>query len=80
MIVIPISNKTILVRHWFKWYRVMRGGADWHQLNVEKRAAPRSIAKIASSLASKQGSALLPEILDEKKADREVNKKIKKHS
>lgn len=40
MIVIPISNKTLLVRHWFRWYRVQRGGTDWHPIKVQKRPAP----------------------------------------
>jgi hypothetical protein len=32
MKVIELSNKVYLVRHWFKWYRVQRGGAQWDEL------------------------------------------------
>lgn len=67
---IEISNKTHLIRHWFKWYRVQRGGTDWQPLVVQKRPQPFSIAKTAEALAARSGSKpRLPEILDEKAAD-----------
>lgn len=79
MIVIPVSNKTILVRHWFKWYRVMRGGTDWHRLKIEKRATPLNLSKVAKELQAKYGSKPLNSpILDEIAADKEVEKNMKK--
>lgn len=74
---IEISNKTHLIRHWFKWYRVQRGGTDWQPLKIEKRPQPaKSIAKIAADLNKKypSGKAPLPDILNEQKADEEVKK------
>lgn len=50
---IEISNKTHLIRHWFKWYRVQRGGTDWQPLKVEKRPVPFNIEKAAKSLAQR---------------------------
>lgn len=50
---IEISQKTHLVRHWFKWYRVQRGGTDWQPLKVEKRPQPFDINKAAKSLAQR---------------------------
>jgi hypothetical protein len=32
MKVIQISTKVQLVRHWFVWYRVQRGAAQWQKL------------------------------------------------
>lgn len=32
MRVIEVSNKVYLVRHWFRWYRVQRGAAQWDRL------------------------------------------------
>lgn len=32
MRVIEVSNKVYLIRHWFKWYRVQRGGSQWDRL------------------------------------------------
>lgn len=79
MIVIPVSNKTLLVRHWFKWYRVMRGGTDWHRLKVAPRATPFSISKVSKSLQAKYGTPdKMPTILDEIAADREAEKNTPK--
>lgn len=50
---IEISNKTHLIRHWFKWYRVQRGGTDWQPLEVKKRTPPFSIEKAAEGLANR---------------------------
>lgn len=34
---IEISQKTHLVRHWFKWYIVQRGATDWRPLEIKQR-------------------------------------------
>lgn len=56
MKVIEISNKVHLVRHWFRWYRVQRGAAQWEKLPpiIKKGRPPRkanSIDQAADSLA-----------------------------
>lgn len=79
MKVYKLSNKTMLVRHWLKWYRVMRGGTDWHELKIEKRVPPFNISKVAKSLQQRYPSERIPDVLDEVKADREVAKILKKN-
>lgn len=32
MKILEVSNKTYLVRHWFRWYRVQRAGGQWQRL------------------------------------------------
>jgi hypothetical protein len=54
MIVIQISNKTQLIRHWLRWYRVQRGGTDWQPLKIQRRPAPFSIAKTVKMLERAQ--------------------------
>lgn len=54
---IEISQKTHLIRHWFRWYRVQRGGTDWQPLKVEKRPQPFNLAKTAKSLAQRDAQA-----------------------
>lgn len=53
---IEISNKTHLIRHWFRWYRVQRGGTDWQPLKIEKRSIKFSVDKAARSLSKGQSS------------------------
>lgn len=53
MIVIQITNKTALVRHWLRWYRVQRGGLDWQRLQISPYQRPKTIATIASNLQRK---------------------------
>lgn len=77
MLVIPISNKTFLARHWFRWYRVQRGGEDWRPLKAKPYAKPKSIAEISKSLSKKYPTGQRPDILDEAAADREVAKRLK---
>ena len=48
---IEISNKTHLIRHWGRWYRVQRGGTDWQPLKIEKRSSKFSVDKAARSLS-----------------------------
>lgn len=79
MKVYKLSNKTVVVRHWFRWYRVMRGGTDWHKLKVEKRIPPLSIKQIQKNLQKKYPSQPVPDILSEEKADREVAKVLRKN-
>ncbi|CAB4155522.1 hypothetical protein UFOVP667_8 [uncultured Caudovirales phage] len=33
MKVIEVGNKTYIVRHWFRWYRVQRAGGFWQPLS-----------------------------------------------
>ena len=76
---IEISQKTHLVRHWFKWYRVQRGGTDWQPLEIKKRTPPFSVDRVAKALSKKYPTAAkLPDILDEKAADAEVAKNTPK--
>jgi len=65
MKVIIITNKTMLVRHWGRWYRVMRGGADWHRLEIAARQTPFSLAKVSEDLQKKYGAAEVPTYVDE---------------
>lgn len=37
MKIVVINQQTAFVRHWFKWYRVMRSGEDWRPLETGKR-------------------------------------------
>lgn len=54
---IEISQKTHLIRHWFRWYRVQRGGTDWQKLKIEKRVPPFNLKKTAESLAQRDAQA-----------------------
>lgn len=36
MKIVPITQQTAFVRHWFKWYRVQRAGEDWRKLEIGK--------------------------------------------
>lgn len=36
MIVREIGKGTYLVRHWWRWYRVQRGGAKWQRLRLKR--------------------------------------------
>ena len=55
MRVIEISNKTYLVRHWLRWYRVQRAGTDWQRLHVAGRlpVASKTLAETQASLEGK---------------------------
>lgn len=46
MRVIEVSNKVYLVRHWFRWYRVQRGGSQWDRLEpiIKSGRLPRKPA------------------------------------
>jgi hypothetical protein len=59
---IPISNKTTLVRHWFKWYRVERGAADWKRVKVEARKPQKSIEAIAKALNNRNNKKRQPKL------------------
>lgn len=56
MIVIPVSNKTLLVRHWLRWYLVQRGATDWKKLKVAPRPTPFSITKTIGMLEKAEQS------------------------
>ena len=51
MIVIPVSNKTLMVRHWLCWYLVQRGATDWKPLHVGRFSPPVTIDKIIDSIS-----------------------------
>lgn len=49
---IELSNKVYLIRHWFVWYHVSRGGIKWDKLPpIIKNGKPK-IATIESAAAS----------------------------
>ena len=76
---IIINQKVTLIRHWFRWYNVQRGGEDWRKLKITRYVKPKSIGEIAAALQKSHPSKPLPSILDEKAADREVAKTLKKN-
>lgn len=51
---IAIGNKTYLVRHWFRWYKVGKSGLEWVKLppiiKAGKPAPKNSIDAAAKSL------------------------------
>lgn len=60
MRVIEVSNKVYLVRHWFKWYRVQRGGSQWDRLEpiIKAGRLPKKVDPIehAADMLRKKGS------------------------
>lgn len=77
---IIINQKVTLIRHWFKWYNVQRGGEDWRPLKISRYVKEKSIGQIAADLKKKYpGGSSLPTILDEKAADAEVEKNLPKN-
>jgi len=56
MKVIELSNKTYLVRHWFKWYRVQRAGGHWQPLAliIKNGRPPKDIDPIDHAAESLQ--------------------------
>lgn len=40
MKIVIVSAKTVVVRHWFRWYRVQRGMTDWHRLKIQAPMQP----------------------------------------
>lgn len=60
MRVIEVSNKVYLVRHWFKWYRVQRGGSQWDRLEpiIKAGRLPKKTDPIeyAADMLKKKGS------------------------
>lgn len=55
MRVFRVSNKTLLIRHWLKWYTVERGAKDWRPLKAEPRERPFNINVTAKALQRKYG-------------------------
>ncbi len=83
MKVIIINQKVVMVRHWFKWFKVQRGLDDWRKLAIREYKKDKSIRDIANSIGKKYpgGKSLPPvvdTILDEAAADAEVDKNLKK--
>jgi hypothetical protein len=56
MRVIIISQKVVWVRHWFKWYRVQRGGMDWQSLTMKPRSL--TLKEITDGLTKRKDSGL----------------------
>ncbi len=54
MRVVEVSNKVLLIRHWFKWYRVQRGAADWQRLEIKPRQ--KTIDDIQKALAKRNAA------------------------
>lgn len=81
MKIVPITQQTAFVRHWFRWYRVQRAGEDWRRLEIGRpyqKPKRFNLDKVAKELEKKYPRKPLPSILDEKKADREVKKHLPK--
>lgn len=81
MKIVPITQQTAFVRHWFRWYTVQRAGEDWRPLEIGKKyVKPKTTEQITASLNKKYPSKVpIPDILDEKKADEFVAKVQAKH-
>lgn len=66
MKVIEVSNKTYLVRHWFRWYRVQRAGGHWQPLSpiVKNGRVPKefSLDEAAEKLSKRAGGNSKPPI------------------
>lgn len=67
MKVIEVSNKTYLVRHWFRWYRVQRAGGHWQRLEpiIKNGRPPKDIDPIdfaAEKLKQKGSGSVKPPI------------------
>lgn len=66
MRVIEVSNKVYLVRHWFRWYRVQRGGSQWDRLEpiIKNGRLPRKVDPIDHALdeIKKKGGNTTPPI------------------
>ena len=66
MKVYVINQKIAFVRHWGKWYRVLRAGEDWRKLDIGKKyIKPFSLKTANVSLAKKYGKATLPKEVEE---------------
>jgi len=66
MKVVELSNKTYLVRHWLRWYRVQRSGGNWAKLApiIKNGKPPKdfSIESAAESLKAKGSGSITPPI------------------
>ena len=58
MKIVIVSAKTVVVRHWFRWYRVQRGMTDWQRLKIQARLQidPKAIAARERELYGNQGN------------------------
>lgn len=73
MRIIVVNQKVAFVRHWFRWYRVQRGGVDWRRIEIKPYFKEKSIDDITKNLQTRFPTKL-PPILSEELADREVAK------
>jgi hypothetical protein len=70
MKVIEVSNKTYLVRHWFRWYRVQRAGGHWQRLEpiIKNGRAGREVIsdpiEYAAEMLKKKGSGSIKPPID----------------
>lgn len=54
MKILQINDKSVLIRHWFKWYLVTRNGAKWQPVApiVRLGRPPKPLDPIAFAAAS----------------------------
>jgi hypothetical protein len=53
MKIVPINQKVAFVRHWGRWFRVLRAGEDWRPLAIGKQyTKPKTVKDITESLKS----------------------------
>jgi hypothetical protein len=77
--IVVINQKVAFVRHWFKWYRVLRAGEDWRELAIgQKYQKPFDLKNASKKLENQYGAPGIHSILDEHEADKIVAKNIKK--
>lgn len=50
MRIVVVNQQTLLVRRWFKWYRVGRSASDWRELEIKPYQKPKSIEEITEGL------------------------------
>lgn len=52
MRIVVITQQTVFIRHWFRWYRVQRAGEDWRPLEIGKKyEKPFDLEKTAKALS-----------------------------
>lgn len=60
MRVIEISNKTYLIRHWLRWYRVQKAGAQWVRLDTKPKPKAFNLEKTAAAMQNRAGQGISP--------------------
>lgn len=66
MKVVELSNKTYLIRHWGRWYRVQRAGSNWARLSplIKGIKPPQqfNLDRTAADLKKRGSQSLKPPI------------------